>query len=414
MNRVLKIVTFCIIFLLLVGGCFVVLKNNNFFKSKIDDQNDTKEPEVVLEKSVISTEDIILYTKSDEEFVESGTVAKNVNLTLDEKNDKYYKVIGLDKDYYVVGTGLKNADPITYDTRYKNYIVFNANIVINDTLDLYDENNNLIFSLNGDFSLPIYIKDNERYGVEFAGRILYVKADSGNIIENHNTDAVNTKGIGALNYHFFYDDSIAEERSDCNQEICASKTQFKEHLDYIKNNNFFTPTMKELEMYIDGKIQLPKSVVITIDDGWRVDLGIKMLEEYELNATLFVVTSWYDPQAFKSPYVEIHSHSDNMHNQGVCPTGQGGGIQCLPKETILNDLKTSSDKIGGSTVFCYPFYEYNDYSISVLQEAGFTLAFAGESSHSDNLIKVGSNKYKLPRFVVVDYTTMTDFANYLG
>ena len=309
---------------------------------------------------------------------------------------------------------LKDSEIITYDTRYKNYIVFNQNIVTNDKLDLYDENNNLVLSLNGEYSLPIYVKDNNRYGIEFVDRILYVKADSVNIIDNHNTDAVNTKGIGTLNYHFFYDDGVAEERNDCNQEICASKTQFKEHLDYIKNNNFFTPTMKELEMYIDGKIQLPKSVVITIDDGWRVDLGIKMLEEYQLNATLFVITSWYDPQNFKSPYLEIHSHSDSMHYGGICPMGQGGGIQCLPKETILNDLKTSSDKIGGSTVFCYPFYEYNDYSISVLQEAGFTLAFAGESSHSDNLIKVGSNKYKLPRFVVVDYTTMTDFANYLG
>ncbi len=399
--------------LLLIGGLSFLTFKNNLLKKPIEEEKENK-PEIVLSNNVISTQNVVLYTKNDDDFIESGKVSKDVYLSLDNKENNFYKVTNLDKDYYVKGDGLKDSEVVTYDTRYKNYIVFNSNVVINDTLDLYDENNALIFSLKGDFSLPIYIKDNDRYGVEFAGRILYVKSDSCKIIENYNTDAVNTKGIGALNYHFFYDDSIAEERSDCNQEICASKTQFKEHLDYIKNNNFFTPTMKELEMYIDGKIQLPKSVVITIDDGWRVDLGIKMLEEYQLNATLFVITSWYDPQIFKSPYVEIHSHSDSMHDGGVCPTGQGGGIQCLPKETILNDLKTSSDKIGGSTVFCYPFYEYNDYSISVLQEAGFTLAFAGESSHSDNLIKVGSNKYKLPRFVVVDYTTMTDFANYLG
>lgn len=399
---------------ILIAGSLVFLAFKKDFFKNIEEKEQPKEPEIVLSNNVISTEDVILYTKANDNFVESGKIYKDVYLTLGNKENDYYKVTNLDKEYYVTGKGLKDSEIITYDNRYKNYIVFNQNIVTNDKLDLYDENNNLILSLNGEYSLPIYIKDNDRYGVEFANRILYVKADSVNIIDNHNTDATNTKGIGALNYHFFYDDSIAEERNDCNQVICASKTQFKEHLDYIKNNNFFTPTMKELEMYIDGKIQLPKSVVITIDDGWRVDLGIKMLEEYQLNATLFVVTSWYDPKGFNSPYLEIHSHSDNMHNGGVCPTGQGGGIQCLPKEDILADLKTSSDKIGGTTVFCYPFYEYNDYSISVLQEAGFTLAFAGESSHSDNLIKVGSDKYKLPRFVVVDYTTMTDFANYLG
>lgn len=398
---------------LIVGSLVFLAFKKDFFKNIIKEEP-PKEPEIILSNNVISTKDVILFIKNNGAFIESGKISKDVYLTLDGKENNYFKVTNLDKEYYVTGEGLKDSEIITYDTRYKNYIVFNQNIVINDKLDLYDENNNLLFSLNGQYSLPIYVKDNDRYGVEFEDRLLYVKADSGNIIDNHNTDAINTKGIGTLNYHFFYDDSIAEERNDCTQEICASKTQFKEHLDYIKNNNFFTPTMKELEMYIDGKIQLPKSVVITIDDGWRIELGIKMLEEYQLNATLFVITSWYDPQSFKSPYLEVHSHSDSMHDGGICPTGQGGGIQCLPKETILNDLKTSSDKIGGSTVFCYPFYEYNDYSISVLQEAGFTLAFAGESSRSDNLIKVGSNKYKLPRFVVVDYTTMTDFANYLG
>ncbi|MCI9433895.1 MAG: polysaccharide deacetylase family protein [Bacilli bacterium] len=407
-----KVSIICMGILIVSSLVFLAFKKD-FFKY-VTEKEQPKELEIVLSNNVISTEDVILYTKNNDEFIESGKISKDVYLTLDGKENNYFKVTNLDKEYYVKGERLKDSEIITYDTRYKNYIVFNQNILTNDKLDLYDENDNLVFSLNGEYSLPIYIKDNDRYGIEFVDRILYVKADSVNIIDNHNTDAINTKGIGTLNYHFFYDDSIAEERNDCNQIICASKTQFKEHLDYIKNNNFFTPTMKELEMYIDGKIQLPKSVVITIDDGWRVDLGIKMLEEYQLNATLFVITSWYDPQNFKSPYLEIHSHSDSMHDGGICPMGQGGGIQCLPKETILNDLKTSSDKIGGSTVFCYPFYEYNDYSISVLQEAGFTLAFAGESSHSDNLIKVGSNKYKLPRFVVVDYTTMTDFANYLG
>ncbi len=406
-----KIVIVCMSLVIMIGLCFIGLKKKT---DNGQTKQNYKKPEIVLSNNVISTNDVTLYTKNNDEFIESGKISKNVYLTLDKKEDDYYKVTNLDKDYYVNGEGLKDTEAVTYDSRYKNYIVFNENITVEDSIELYDENNKLVYSLKGDYSLPIYIKDNERYGVEFAGRLLYVNANSGSIIENHNTDSVNTKGIGTLNYHFFYDDSIPEEVADCNQEICASKTQFKQHLDYIKNNNFFTPTMKELEMYIDGKIQLPKSVVITIDDGWRAQLGIQMLEEYQLNATLFLVTSWYDPQAFKSDYVEIHSHSDNMHNQGDCPTGQGGGIQCLPKEQILNDLKTSSDKIGGTTVFCYPFYEYNDYAISALQEAGYTMAFAGESRYSDNLVKVGSNKYKLPRFVIVDYTTMNDLINYLN
>ena len=264
-------------------------------------------------------------------------------------------------------------------------------------------------------TFPIIINNTDKYGVEFNDRLLYVKnSDNVNIVDSNNTLEKNTKGIGVLNYHFFYDETILEKRKECNQEICASKSQFKMHLDYIKDNNFLALTMNELEMYIDGKIRLPKSVVITIDDGWLAELGIQMLNEYELNATIFLVTSIYNPSDFKTDYVEVHSHSHNMHNGGDCPVGQGGGIQCLDEEVILNDLKTSSDILNGSKVFCYPFYEYNNYSIEMLKKAGYKMAFAGESYRSDNLVKVGSDKYRLPRFVVVNYTTMKDFTNYLN
>lgn len=80
----------------------------------------------------------------------------------------------------------------------------------------------------------------------------------------------------------------------------------------------------------------------------------------------------------------------------------------------MNDLKVSREKLNGSTVLCYPFYEFNDYSIKLAKEAGFTIAFAGESSYKNSHVTVGSNKYKLPRFVVVDYTKMTEFTEFIG
>ena len=192
-----------------------------------------------------------------------------------------------------------------------------------------------------------------------------------------------------------------------------SLSSLKKQLDYIKENNYFTPTMNEFEMYIDGKIQLPKSVVITIDDGWRAIEGLNVINDYKLNATLFVITGEYNPNDFKKEYIETHSHSDKMHSTGICPTGQGGGIQCLPEEKILENLKNSSEKLGGSKVFCYPFYEYNDYSISVLKKAGYTMAFAGETKGSNNLTTPKTNKYKIPRFVMVNYTTINELARYL-
>ncbi len=44
------------------------------------------------------------------------------------------------------------------DNRYKNYIVFNENIVTNDSTSFYDENDNLLYTFNKSYDLPIIIK----------------------------------------------------------------------------------------------------------------------------------------------------------------------------------------------------------------------------------------------------------------
>ena len=96
--------------------------------------------------------------------------------------------------------------------------------------------------------------------------------------------------------------------------------------------------MKEVEMYIDGKVQLPKSVLITIDDGPKTKIAVDLLTEYKMYATIFLVTSWFDEKEYyKTDYIELHSHTNNMHNTGVCPGGQGGGIKCLSEEEIQTD-----------------------------------------------------------------------------
>ena len=108
-----------------------------------------------------------------------------------------------------------------------------------------------------------------------------------------------------------------------------------------------------------------------------------------------------------SGYIEYHSHGDNLHNQGICPGGQGGAIKCLNKTKLLEDLALSRKKLAGSTAFCYPFYEYNNYSISVLKEAGFTMAFGGTGEGGNYKVKPGIDKFKLPRYVIYISIDMT-------
>lgn len=364
-------------------------------------------------KYVKTNDNVILY---DNEFNEVGLINEGVNIVLDDINidstTKFFKTTINNETYFINFYNLEKIDNITIDERYKNYIVYNKNIVTKDITSFYDSDDKLVYTINKSFEFPVIIKDDERYGVEFNNSLLFIKEED---VEesnySYNTDKYNTYSIPVLNYHFVYED----DDSSCNQVICHSASQIKSHFSYIKENDYFTPTMKELEMYIDGKVQLPKSVVLTFDDGTRGEVAKKYIDEYQLNATLFIVTSRFKNfDVFKSDYIELHSHSDDLHNVGVCSQGQGGGIQCLDSDTILKDLKTSREKLNNTTVFCYPFYEYNSYSISLLKEAGFTMAFAGEYAGGISKVIVGADKFRLPRFVVVKSTTMYNFINFIN
>lgn len=355
-----------------------------------------------------------IYNDNNEEI---GVIGKGIELSLDKEsiteNTKYFKVTTFDDDYYIKYQDVDKIDELSeIDDRYKNYIPFNENIITNDKTSFYDGDDNLVFTFNNSYGLPIIIKDDEKYGIEFNNKLLYVKKD--NVKEtkkNNNTDKKNSSGIPVLNYHFVYED----DDKTCNEVICHSASQIKEHFSYIRDNGFFTPKMEELEWYIDKKIQLPqKSVVITFDDGTKAEVAKKYVNEYKINATLFLITSWFSKEQFESEYLEVHSHGDNIHNGGLCKGGQGGEIKCMEHDKLLTDLKTSREKLDGSTVFCYPFYEYNDYSIKVLKEAGFTMAFAGERAGGKIKVVPGIDKYRLPRWVIVNYTTKELFISYVN
>lgn len=419
-----KRVAILIIILIIIIGLItslMIYKNNEEKRIKSEE---TLQKEILshYSKFVITDKETDLYKLENNNYIKLGKIGINQELVLEEKDitykDEYLKITSLDNEYYINYKDIKKIDSLSEitksSTRYKKYIVFNSNIITNDITSFYDESNNLVYTFNESFNLPIIIKKDDIYGVEFNDKLLYVKKDDvKEIIDNQNTDEVNTKGIAVMNYHFFYDGTISSEKKECDQVICLSTDNLRKHLDYIKENNIFTPTMRELEMYIDGYIQLPKSVVLTIDDGWRAKIGSEVISEYELNATIFLMSMHYDPRNYQNEFIEVHSHGYDIHNPGVCPGGQGGAIKCMEKNKLLEDLNASREKLNNTTYFCYPFYEYNDYSIQVLKEAGFTMAFGGYAEGGNYKVKPGINKFKLPRYVIYNYTTASNLASYI-
>lgn len=404
--RVLIIVT---IFISVISiGCGVFIYNDmkereevslnvsNTRKSLIKDENVLIKIKSNYGSAVKTTKDTKLYINENGKYNDVGSINKDNILELEvvdniSLNNKYFKL--LDSDYYV---SYKDVIPTTdtINKRYLNYIEFPIKVTTKENITYYDDSFKELFTLKSPVTSKVIVNLDDYYGISLLSRLVYVKKeDVNNVVEVDSSEEM-AKSVPAILYHFIYLDGD----TSCNDIICHSEEQIDSHFKFIADNNIFTLNTSEVLSFIKGEINLPKkSILITIDDGARAENFIPFLEEYQLNATLFLVSSWYSVSKFSSPYLEIASHTHNMHTTGVCPTGQGGGINCLPESEILNDLKLSRETLNNTKAFCFPFYEYSDYSINLVKEAGFEMAFIGGSTK----IKKGINPYKIPRYPIL-------------
>ncbi len=220
--------------------------------------------------------------------------------------------------------------------------------------------------------------------------------------------------IAVLNYHFFYDPNGEE----CSSSICLDSNKFREHLTFFKENNYKTLTMEEYRAWIYGEIELPaRSVLITIDDGAKGtgrhngNKLIPLLEEFQMHATLFLISGWWAKENYESKYLDIESHTFDMHTEGLCSTEtRGAKMLCSSKEEVMADLKKSIETIGSNTAFCFPFYAFNHSAIESVKESGFKLAFIGGSTKSTR----DQDKYKIPRYPIQSDITINQLINMIA
>lgn len=415
-NKILLLIGFG--FILLSGGIYFYQEKNSERMEQFQKEEKIKEIESHFSPFVKVDNKTPFYGKENGNYIEKGTFEKDAILYLKEEkieeNTKYFLVINFEEEYYVPYESVSPSEEKRKEKRYQNYLPFNESIITKEITKFY-QNGKLVYTFYCSFEFPIYRKENDSYYVEFENQLFYIlKEDVQDVIKKENTTEEKTDKIATIAYHFIYNPDKGQK---CDQIICHTFEQVTSHIHYLQENHYVTLTMEEFELWIDGKINLPKnSILITVDDGWYGDDASFIFTENKINATIFVVSSWYNPKAFETEYVEVHSHSDNLHNINACLNQglQGGGILCLPKETLLNDLKLSREKTNMTTVFAYPFYDVNDYAIEVLKEAGFTMAFIGFDQNNSYYMKQHGNKYRIPRLTILSDTKASDLESLLS
>jgi peptidoglycan/xylan/chitin deacetylase (PgdA/CDA1 family) len=383
---------------------------NNLLKIKKD--NNLYEIEMTNTITDFATSVSVLYYEAIENICNDSnctTIDKAKEQIKELLKNNFYTLTKKEYEAYLNGYIKLKKNAVFITTSTNNDYLKNIENELKVNINLYTEEDSLKFvSTNTPSKANSNKEEINRYQIKSntTKENIIKMANGENIVENSNNQE-----ITVLNYHFFYDQSLNES---CDEIICLEVSKFREQLEYLKNNNYKTLTMSEFKKWMYGEIELPtKSVLITIDDG-AMGTGshngnklIPLLEEYKIHATLFLIAGWWDINNYNSPYLEIQSHSYDMHKYGTCNDGQ---LVCATYEDVKSDLEKSLSIIGNNNSFCYPFYSYNETAIQAIKDTGFKLAFIGGNKKASR----NNNKYLIPRYVIHSDITLDTFIKILN
>ena len=202
--------------------------------------------------------------------------------------------------------------------------------------------------------------------------------------------------IPILTYHIF----ASQGESDF---MTITKDDFEWEMKYLKKHHYHTLKMDEIECFLENTCKLPrKSVLITIDDGWKstLDIAAPILKKYDFQATMFYIgknnngenESFLDLNDLSYikenyPNIEIASHTYNLHEEDA---------YLKPKEELKSDFNNMKE-ILSSSYFAYPYGKYSDEYIEVLKEEGFHLAFTFGPDKNHRKLTKKDSKYLIPR-----------------
>jgi biofilm PGA synthesis lipoprotein PgaB len=217
---------------------------------------------------------------------------------------------------------------------------------------------------------------------------------------------------------------------------------FEAHLKWLDANGYETLTIGEVADVMQGRRRMPKkAVAITFDDGERslLDLGLPLLEKYDMKATLFVVTghvgekwkgldmlTWAELSQLKSSgRVAIESHTHDMHYK---VNTDGGGTEpvhqfWVPEHgdddqsaRVVADLIRSREEIKKNLfveprVLAWP-YGFGNPRLDRLARA---VGFEGTVSLKAGTARPGVDKpWAMHRFTITARTTVRLLAEMVG
>ena len=198
---------------------------------------------------------------------------------------------------------------------------------------------------------------------------------------------------------------------------------FREHMKYLKNNNFSVITFEDLNN-IGWRNRFDKNkkyIIITFDDGYvdNYELAFPILKEFNFKATIFLMgESTYNEWDVKAdgeksfPLMSVEMIKE-MQDYGIefgAHTFNHPKLNKLSNDEIKHQIvdvkKPLEEKIGREIItFAYPYGILNDYAKKMVEEASYTFGVATDSGS----VCLSDDLYQIRRIAIFPNTNLFSF-----
>ncbi|AWH89582.1 polysaccharide deacetylase family protein [Limnobaculum parvum] len=291
----------------------------------------------------------------------------------------------------------------------------NQNLITIRPTTVYDQpkDTSKVFGvLNDNLRYPILgrLKDEDGllwYEINIGDDAKYIQADECEL----------DNGVPVLTYHHILQDS--ENKYFRHTSTTTSVTAFDNQMAYLKEADYQTISLYQLEGYLNNTVNIPaRAVVLTFDDGLKSvhRYAYPILKKYDLQATAFIISSrikhnpqTWDPNSLQFMSIselkqiqdvfDIQSHTHFLHRYSddkrpVLLSRDEHNIE-LDFERSRRALTQFNPRV---QYISYPFGGYNDNAIQAAKLGGYHLAVTTVRGK----VKPGDNPFTLKRLYILN------------
>lgn len=213
-------------------------------------------------------------------------------------------------------------------------------------------------------------------------------------------------GVPVLCYHQIVTEEKYRERPT---PYAVTTKQFREQMEFLAENNYYTILPDDLLAYVQGRKQLDfsggkKPIVLTFDDGNNdfVDHAQKVLDKHGYKGVLFIYPTYifaHKPRSLTWAQINAVRKAGHAIESHTMWHPMLSTMTDAEQKAQFADSKRNLDEKGGANVkhLAYPFGIYNSSSLKLLKEVGYESAHT--TFHGGN--QVGENPYLLRRYLIV-------------